>query len=450
MILLSESGKANMLAIVVAVIIITCIVAYAISMLNSEEVVTNETPVSRANTSNEENLVEEPAREDVDPEEIDRALSTGDFEYTFLKLENEIAKKTNIIYSPLSIRYALDLLNEGAEGDTKAEIEKVIGDRKVTKYDDIEKVLSTANAVFIKEDFKDRVLDSYTDAVKEKFGAETIYDKFETPDKVNKWVSDKTFKIIENFLSKEQIKMPNLKMILINALAIDMKWESDFDTTNTWSGVFDKDGKNLDVAFMKKAETYSESIAYKQNELATVLAMDLEEQENGVQLEFDAIMPNDMALDEFISSESSENIEFLLSDLTKASELEDGLTVIIPKFDFDYSIQLKQELMDMGIKEAFDQKAADFSNITGDKSLFVGDAIHKADIEFSEEGIRAAAVTAFMMLEKSALMEPKHPVIVKIDKPFMFVIRDKATGEVWFVGTVYEPVLWKEVEKDYR
>ena len=76
----------------------------------------------------------------------------------------------------------------------------------------------------------------------------------------------------------------------------------------------------------------------------------------------------------------------------------------------------------MGMKEAFTHDA-DLSNITGDKTLFVGDAIHKADIEFSEDGIRAAAVTAMMILEKAAFFEETNPVNITIDKPFMFVIR---------------------------
>ena len=93
---------------------------------------------------------------------------------------------------------------------------------------------------------------------------------------------------------------------------------------------------------------------------------------------------------------------------------------------------------------------ADFSNITGDTSLFVGDAIHKADIEFSEKGVKAAAASAAIMLENAIEIDEELPISVVIDKPFMFVIRDKATGEVWFTGTVYEPVLWEDVEEEYE
>jgi serpin B len=84
------------------------------------------------------------------------------------------------------------------------------------------------------------------------------------------------------------------------------------------------------------------------------------------------------------------------------------------------------------------------------EELYVGDAKHKADIKFSEKGIKAAAVTVIMMLEKSAFEEPKEIVELNFNKPFMFIIRDKNTKDVWFTGTVYEPVLWDEVKDDYK
>ena len=236
-------------------------------------------------------------------------------------------------------------------------------------------------------------------------------------------------------------------MFLINALAIDMEWDSSFSTNDTYSGVFDKDGNNLKVAYMNKSNIYEDSISYKIDDDVTVLAMDLKEYD-GVQLEFDAIMPNEESLDSFISNIDSKKIDKYLSNLNNLSEVDEDtdINIKIPKFDFDYSINLKNELMAMGIKEAFGYDA-DFSKITGDDSLFVSDAKHKADIEFSEEGIKAAAVTAMMMNEKMAL--PNDVVNIDIDKPFMFVIRDKKTGEVWFVGSVYNPVLWDDVKTEY-
>ena len=363
-------------------------------------------------------------------------------------MESKSNNKTNIIYSPLSIKYALNLLKEGAEGSTKEEIENVLGDMSLTKYKNIEDVLSLANGVYIREEFKNKVLDSYNKTVEDKLNAEIMYDDFKSAKNINKWIENKTFGIINNFFDDGDIaEKPELKMILLNALAIDMDWASRFNTDDTSGGIFDKDGSSLNVAYMKKENVYDESISYKIEDDVTVLAMDLEEYD-GTTLEFDAIMPNEESLDSFISNIDSKKIDKYLSNLNNLSEVDEDtdINIKIPKFDFDYSLNLKNELIAMGIKEAFGYDA-DFSNITGDDSLFVSDAKHKADIEFSEEGIKAAAVTAMMMNEKMAL--PNDVVNIDIDKPFMFVIRDKKTGEVWFVGSVYNPVLWDDVKTEY-
>ena len=437
-----EKGSVNLAVLIVVAIVIICLLVYGIILVNSNQV-TNTNIATGNQEGNPEEIVEKEPDEPI--EKID--YNSDDFSYEFLKLESDLKKDENIIYSPLSIKYGLNLLLEGAEGDTKKEIKNILGDAKLTKYKNINKVLSFANGVYIKNDYKDGILDSYTDVLKDNYDAEVMYDNFESAKNINKWVSNKTFGVINNFFKDKDIAgNQNLVMILLNALAIDMKWEADFETDDTNLGIFDKDGNNLEVAFMKKENVYEDSISYKVDEDVTVLAMDLKEY-GGVTLEFDAIMPNEETLSDFISNIDNKKIDNYLSDLTNASSVEGDVNIRIPKFDFDYSISLKNELKAMGMEKAFDY-SADFSKITGDTSLFVSEALHKADIKFSEEGIRAAAVTAFEMAFKSA--RPSDEIInINIDKPFMFVIRDKENGEVWFVGSVYNPVLWDDVKAEY-
>ena len=82
--------------------------------------------------------------------------------------------------------------------------------------------------------------------------------------------------------------------------------------------------------------------------------------------------------------------------------------------------------------------------------LFVSDGIHQAKIEFGEKGVKAAAVTVLIMYEKSAIEPQKKTINITFDRPFMYVIRDKKTKDVWFMGTVYEPNLWEKDKKDYQ
>lgn len=450
--IVKEDGKVTFLLLIAILVIIVCLGAYCYSVLNNVEPVNNE----EVNT-----VVEEPKEETNTTSEVTNTssshselkpvenMSSEMFSYEFLKLENEDASKENIIYSPLSIKYALKLLVEGADGETEKQIRDIIGDGDITTYENQKDILSLANAIYIRESFKDMVLDSYTEKVENDYKAEIKFDEFKDAKNVNDWISEKTFGIIEKLLDDSMVQNPNLEMLLINALAIDMKWKLSFDTNNTFGGKFDEDNQNITVAYMSKGETKSESYSYKITDDVTVLSMDLKEY-GDVQLEFDAIMPNEKSLSEFIDELDNKKVDEYLADLICAKEENDGINIRIPKFDFDYSIRLKDELKAMGMVDAFDGQDADFSKMVKDNCLYVSEAIHKADIEFSEEGIRAAAVTVFAMEMKRAIMDPTHPVDVIIDKPFMFIIRDKNTGETWFVGTVNKPILWDDVKAEYQ
>ncbi len=139
-----------------------------------------------------------------------------EFDLSFLKLENN---KKNMLYSPLSIKYALAMLSSGASGSSKKEIDAVIGDYKSKKYINSEN-MSFANAMFIKDEFKDQVKKSYTDKLSKDYDASVIYDSFKTPDNLNKWVSDKTFGLINNMFDN---RVSYHNFYLVNALAIDME-----------------------------------------------------------------------------------------------------------------------------------------------------------------------------------------------------------------------------------
>ena len=141
-----------------------------------------------------------------------------DFDLKFLQIENS---KKNKIYSPLSIKYALAMLKEGAKGDTKDQITDIIGDYKARKYVN-NKNMSFANGMFIRDTYKDSVKQTYVDNLKENYNAEVIYDTFKTPDNLNKWVSDKTFGLIKDLFDN----VSDYDYTLVNALAIDMNWNN--------------------------------------------------------------------------------------------------------------------------------------------------------------------------------------------------------------------------------
>ncbi len=365
------------------------------------------------------------------------------FTYSFLKLETN---EENLVYSPLSIKYALHMLNEGAANNTKDEITKVIGDSLPTKYDNIDKVLSLANSVFIRDKYKDFVKQSYIDTLKEKYNAEFFYDEFKDAKNVNNWIEEKTFNIIKDMLRDEQVQNPYLEMILVNALAIDMEWESKFEGLDTNSRPFTKaNGEEIKAAMMHKS-TYSKSYEYYQDEEYTALSMPLKEY-NGTQLEFVAIMPNTENLKEVLTRDDMEtNINNILNNLHPSDKEE--LSISIPRYDFEYQISLTDDLQKLGIKDAFTNNA-DFSNMSS-SPLAVSDVLHKANIKMSEKGVKAGAATVIFMKDNAMLPEEHEIKYLNFNKPFMFIIRDSNTNECWFTGTVYEPLLWDKVKDDYN
>ena len=365
-----------------------------------------------------------------------------DFSLKFLKLENE---KQNMVYSPLSIKYALNMLNEGAAGNTKTQIENVIGDLNLIKYNTIDEVLSLANSVYIRDTFAEYVKEDYRRTIAEKYNAEINYDAFNDATNINKWIENKTLGIIQNMLNDEAVQ--NANMLLINALAIDMGWENPFDTSDTYGEDFYLEDGNTMTATMMHKETMGDSASYYKDSDITALTMNLQEYDN-MQFEFVAIMPEEN-LSDYIETLTIEDVNTILENTTLASDTPYGVDISIPKFSFDYDLQLKQDLMDLGITDAFDENLADFSNMANTE-LCVEDALHKADIDFSEEGIRAAAVTALTMRTTAMLPDDDQPEEIKIDKPFLYFIRDKQTNEIWFVGTVYEPNSWEQDVEEYR
>lgn len=378
---------------------------------------------------------------------IEYLNSNNDFDINFLKLESN---KQNLIYSPLSIKYGLNLLNDGANGNTKKEIETVIKDLSLTKYDNIDNVLSLANCIYMKDDFTDSILDSYKNSIKQKYNAEINFDSFKDAQNINNWIKEKTLGQIPNMLNDKIVQNPNLKLLLINSLAINMEWESPFESTETNGKPFYLENGNEIIATTMNKDYYSfnKTCSYYLDSNLTAVSLKLKKYNNN-EFEFIAIMPNS-DLTNYIKNLNIDDINTISSKCVPVSETENGINISIPRFSFEYDLALKNDLKNIGINEAFSD-SADLSNITGDNNLFVGDALHKSNIDFSEEGVKASASTVMSILEKSAEFEDENKLIeININRPFLFLIKDKLTNEIWFVGTVFEPNLWSKDKSEYK
>ncbi|MBQ9658317.1 MAG: hypothetical protein IJV31_06080 [Clostridia bacterium] len=432
-----ENGAIKLITLVSAILILI-LVLFAVFIwqrIKMNKMSSNN--ISSKSTGNETKKEEE----DEKLTEI-KIQTESDFTYSFLKLEN---KKTNMIYSPLSIKYGLKMLQEGAEGTTYTQINDVVGNLKLPTYKNVQNSLSLANGIFIKDTFFNAVKQTYKDTLTNKYNAEIMQDKFENPNNINKWIENKTLGIIKDMLKPSDIS-PDTQLALINALAIDMEWDEQFDAKDTYGNTFYlTNNKQMQATTMSK-ETTSEGVSYYLGKDITALTMDLKEYD-GTKLEFLAIMPNEN-LSEYIRLLTNDEINKIDKNLKLASKEKAGVKITIPKFSYEYDLNFKEDLMKLGISDAFSENTAKFSNIAN-VPLYVSKALHKANIDFTEKGIKAAAVTVFTMDENAMIMEQK-PVEVNINKPFLFLIRDKQTKEVWFTGTVFEPNSWNNDKAEYE
>ena len=145
----------------------------------------------------------------------------------------------------------------------------------------------------------------------------------------------------------------------------------------------------------------------------------------------DIIVPDEGRFDEVESSLDNGHVSTILESLQPTSVMLD-----LPKFQFESEFSLRDQLMALGMKDAFDPNTADFSGMTETDDLHIGAVVHKAFVAVDEKGTEAAAATAVIMETTSV---PMFDVTLTIDRPFIFLIRDIPTGQILFIGRVLNP-----------
>ncbi len=379
----------------------------------------------------------------------------------FLKLHNTTS---NSCYSPLSVRYALEMLRAGAKGTTRSQIDQLLGKTAAKHYDNIADHLATANSLWVKSGLERAIKPSYTSYLKNNYGAVVKSDSFDTAANLNTWIKDNTLGLLDNVLTDEDVR--GLTAALVNVLAIDMDWQNQFEQDMTDGQYF---GDVTDAELNSGSDEYlyttlqghintnaNSTVSYYYNfaDQATVFANDLKDY-NGTKLQFVAIMPDNLSA--FIENANINDINTLLAGLNLAKPKNNNFLfdfrVYIPKFSIDGGTDtFVQDLKDLGVTDAFSEEKADFSELTDDP-FFIDGGVHKTKFDFSEEGIKAAAITAFLGKGSAGGGGPIPSYVditVSINRPFMYLVRDVESGDIWFAGTVYEPNRWSDDKPAYR
>ena len=348
----------------------------------------------------------------------------------------------NYLISPYSIYVALSMLRDGGNNNTSKEVSELIGTDKAQLLNN--ESVHIANAIFLKDEYKDAVENSYVDGLKNNYKAQLLIDKFDTPAVINNWVDKETSGMIKKVMDDID---KDFVLGLANAIAIDVKWEQQFMCGVTRSQEFTKkDGSKKNVEMMHN--TYEYGANYIESDKAKGIIIPYKEETN---LEYIAIKPNDN-LNDYINNFSMDELS-KLEENKKSAGNSLHINLALPRYTYDFELKsFMKNLQSMGINDAFSKYDADFTNIITranmDKynmaNLYVNQAIHKSHIELNEAGTKAAAVTFFGFAKATAVQEPHYDTInIEFDKSFMYIIRDKNTKEILFIGVVDEPNEWK-------
>ncbi len=352
----------------------------------------------------------------------------------------------NLILSPYSMSLALAMTYAGARGDTEAQMAQTMHylpqsqlhpafnsldlalEKKPINLDKDQEPLqlNIANSVWTEQTMP--ILPEYLDTIAVNYGAGIhLADFLNKPNDeriaINNWVSDETEERIKDLLPDGTIS-PDTRMVLVNAIYFKADWLRKFDVNSTYDGKFHLlDGTEAAAKMM--GETMHD-VSYMQGNGYAALEMPYA----GETAAMTIFLPDEGNFEAFESSFNKDIYDQTISGMTAQSA-----RVNLPKFSFTKDFNVSDALVRLGMVDAFDKGLADFSGITGNKDLFIGNVIHKAFVAVDEEGTEAAAATAVIM-EATGAMQTN---VFIADRPFLFIIRDTVNGQILFVGRVLNP-----------
>ena len=343
---------------------------------------------------------------------------------------------SNTFFSPLSLNMALGMLYNGASGETRTEMAEVLGmadftDSEINEYyqkmsQALLKIdpltdISIANSIWYREGFlvKQPFIDvnqKYFDAVVKSLD----FSKSDAANIINKWCADKTKNRIKEIVGNPISS--DIKMFLINALYFKGKWEHQFKKENTKQDDFTKtDNQKKRVNMMEQ----STDLPYYADQYLQCVEMPY----GNKAFSMVAILPaNDMNVDELIEYLDNTEWNNIVNNLRQKE-----VWLKLPRFKIECDIPLVETVKNTGMKLIFNGGFANISDI----ALAVSEIKQKTFVEVNEEGTEAAAVTVISMVDMAPF--PSERVQFFANRPFLYLIKEKSTGTILFIGRMDEP-----------
>lgn len=342
----------------------------------------------------------------------------------------------SVFISPLSVQLILAMTGNGANGETKAQIEKLLS--STIPLDELNRYLySYVNSLASEKDYKTNIANSlwlrddesrlqaeneFLQICRDYYSAEVYKAPFDsqTVKDMNSWVSKETDGMIKNITNKIS---PEDMMFILNAVMFDAVWDEPYADGTASNGTFTSvTEEQRRVIMMPSGED-----VYLEDDSATGFIKDYKDGKYA----FAALLPNEnVKINDYVESLTGERISAILR-----SAQNERVSVKIPKFTCEFNISLKDVLSEIGIKLAFDKEKADFSKMAKSSmgNIFIGDALHKAFITVDERGTKAGAATIF---KGGASAPPTKIREVFLERPFVYMIIDKSRNLPIFIGVL--------------
>lgn len=382
------------------------------------------------------------------PQTDESALVNGNNSFAFDLYGSLRGHEGNLVFSPYSISLAIAMTYAGSKGETESQMEKVMHfnlpqDRLHPAFNQLDQFLTKpglpaskdgqpfqlniANSLWVEKTLS--IEKQFLDLISINYGAAIhLADFISQPEsaqkEINQWASDQTHKKIVELIPKGALD-PMTRLVLANAIYFKADWADQFDPNDTKDAPFYfVDGSVSNVKMM--SNNFSNIPYLIENGFQA-----LEINYLGDSADMVLLVPDLGKFDEFEGQFNQEKFDEIISRLQPAT-----LSLGMPKFSFETGVDLSQQLSNLGMSDSFESDHADFSGMTGGRDLFISRVLHRAFVDVDEKGTEAAAATTVIMSTTSIMLPEVNLVI---DRPFIFIIRDKLSQQILFLGRVLIP-----------
>ena len=378
-------------------------------------------------------------------ENIPIEMRNNQFAFDLFKAIN-LSHDENLVISPFSISAALAMTYAGADGTTAEEMAKTLhfysGQERfhkdfsawmnaIIERGEVKDKLEVANSLWPQEDYPFR--NDFINLIKEFYDSALFKvnyrgDREQIKQRINTWVEDNTNQLIKNLI-KPGVLTDDTRLVLVNAIYFLSDWKIAFDEKVTHSAPFyitPEKTVNVPLMYME------DDLQYADTENFQVLELEYE----GGDFSMVVVLPaKGTNINNFIDDF---DVETFIQTLGKMEKQK--VEVYLPSFKVRSNFDLEKLLAEMGMPEAFSNKA-DFGRMTDLQDLKIDKVIHEAFIDVNEEGTEAAASTAVVIIRKSAMVDPPEKTTFRADRPFVYAIKDNSTQSVLFMGKTLNPAL---------